>query len=230
MKKIKGKRLKEFFEKNDLSNALDLAEAVKLVREAATTKFDESVDMAVNLGVDPRHADQMVRGTVSLPHGNGKVVRVLCFAKGDKVQEALDAGADHAGSDDLVEKIQGGWLDFDRVVACPDVMGSVGKLGRVLGPRGLMPNPKLGTVTFDVTKVIQEIKAGQVTFRVDKTGIVHAGVGRASFTDEQLTENAKSLVEALRRLRPTTSKGIYMRKITLSSTMGPGISVNQQSI
>jgi large subunit ribosomal protein L1 len=207
-----------------------LADAVKNVKACANTKFDETVDVAVNLGVDPRHADQMVRGTVSLPHGTGKNVRVLVFAKGDKVAEAEAAGADFVGAEDLAEKIQGGWMDFDRVVACPDTMGVVGRLGRVLGPRGLMPNPKLGTVTFDVEKVVKEIKAGQVAFRVEKTGIVHAGVGKASFTQEQLVANIKGMYDQLTKLRPATVKGTYMQKFVISSTMGPGVRVDPQSI
>jgi large subunit ribosomal protein L1 len=230
MKKIKGKRLKEFYLNNDVSGLFDVEGALELLKKAPAAKFDETVEVAVNLGVDPRHADQMVRGSVALPHGTGKTVRVLAFAKGDKVQEALDAGADFAGADELEEKIQGGWLDFDRVVATPDTMGVVGKLGRILGPRGLMPNPKLGTVTFDMAKIITEIKAGQVTFRVEKKGIIHAGIGKASFSNEQLAENAKALMDTLRRLRPAAAKGVYVQKITISSTMGPGFKINPQSI
>lgn len=203
-----------------------LSDAMRHVKDAATAKFDETVDLAVNLGVDPRHADQMIRGTVALPHGTGKTVRVLAFAKGDKASEAEAAGADVVGAEELAEKIMGGWLEFDRVVACPDVMGVVGRLGRVLGPRGLMPNPKLGTVTFDMTRIIGEIKAGQVAFRVEKTGIVHAGIGKASFSAEQLTENAKTLLDQLRKVRPASSKGTYVKKITVSSTMGPGVPVD----
>ena len=207
-----------------------LSDAVRDVKNHATAKFDETVDIAVNLGVDPRHADQMIRGTVALPHGTGKVVRVLAFAKGEKAQEAEAAGADYVGAEDLAEKIMGGWLEFDRVVACPDVMGVVGRLGRVLGPRGLMPNPKLGTVTFDVTRIVQEIKSGQVAFRVEKTGIIHAGIGKASFPEEHLVENAKTLIEQLKKLRPAVSKGTYMKKVTLSSTMGPGIQVDAHAV
>lgn len=230
MKKLNGKRLKEFTEKNDLSGSHDLDGALKLLKEAPPAKFDETVEMCVNLGVEPRHADQMVRGTVALPHGTGKTVRVLAFAKGEKAKEAEEAGADYVGTDDLAAKIQEGWFEFDRVVACPDTMGVVGKLGRVLGPRGLMPNPKLGTVTMDMAKVIGEIKAGQVTFRVEKAGIIHAGIGKVSFTEAQLAENAKALMEMLRKLRPATTKGIYVQKITLSSTMGPGFKINPQTI
>lgn len=207
-----------------------LEDAVKIVKSCANTKFDETIDVAVNLGVDPRHADQMIRGTVALPHGTGKTVRVLVFAKGDKVTEAEAAGADYVGSEELVEKIQGGWMDFERVVACPDVMGVVGRLGRVLGPRGLMPNPKLGTVTFDLDKVIKEIKAGQVAFRVEKAGIIHAGVGKASFPEEHLVANIKKLFDQLTKLRPTSVKGTYMQKLFISSTMGPSVRVDTQSI
>lgn len=207
-----------------------LADAVRDVKTYATAKFDETVDIAVNLGVDPRHADQMIRGTVALPHGTGKVVRILAFAKGEKAQEAEAAGADYVGAEELAEKILGGWLEFDRVVACPDVMGVVGRLGRVLGPRGLMPNPKLGTVTFDMTRIIQEIKAGQVAFRVEKTGIIHAGVGKASFPDTHLVENAQTVIEQLKKMRPAAAKGTYIRKVTLSSTMGPGIQVDARTV
>ena len=209
---------------------VSLAEAVKKVKSCANTKFDETVDVSVNLGVDPRHADQMIRGTVALPHGTGKTVRVLVFAKGDKVAEAEAAGADVVGADELVEKIQGGWFEFDRVVACPDTMGVVGRLGRVLGPKGLMPNPKLGTVTFDVAKVVKEIKAGQVAFRVEKAGLIHAGIGKASFSEEQLVDNIKGQYEKLTKLRPTTIKGNYMQKFCISSTMGPSVRVDTQSI
>ncbi|MBF0369257.1 MAG: 50S ribosomal protein L1 [Magnetococcales bacterium] len=226
----RGKRLNAILENMDRVASHGLSEAVKQVKAAATAKFDETIEVAVNLGVDPRHADQMVRGTVALPHGTGKTVRVLVFAKGDKVAEAEAAGADFVGSDDLAKKIQDGWLDFDRVVACPDVMGVVGRLGRVLGPRGLMPNPKLGTVTFDLERVIKEIKAGQVTFRVEKAGIVHAGVGKASFPQENLEENVKALVEKLRKLRPESTKGTYMKKLTLSSCMGPGVKIDLNTI
>ncbi len=207
-----------------------LAEAVRDLKQYANAKFDETVDVAVNLGVDPRHADQMIRGTVALPHGTGKVVRILAFAKGEKAQEAEAAGADVVGAEELADKILGGWLEFDRVVACPDVMGVVGRLGRVLGPRGLMPNPKLGTVTFDLTRIIQEIKAGQVAFRVEKTGIIHAGVGKASFPDEHLVENTKTLIEQLKKMRPAATKGTYIKKVTLSSTMGPGLQVDARTV
>ncbi len=212
------------------TNVYPLPEAVALLKQVSKVKFDETVDLAVNLTVDPRHADQMVRGTVALPHGVGKTVRVLVFAKGEKAKEASAAGADHVGAEELVDKIQGGWLEFDRVVACPDVMGVVGRLGRVLGPRGLMPNPKLGTVTFDVAKIVGDIKAGQVAFRVEKAGIIHAGIGKISFDAVKLVENIQALIEQLRKLRPASSKGSYMKRITLSSTMGPGIQVDLSTV
>ncbi|MBF0415098.1 MAG: 50S ribosomal protein L1 [Magnetococcales bacterium] len=222
----RGKRMRAIREQVVRTNTYPLPEAVSLLKSSSKVKFDETVDIAVNLTVDPRHADQMVRGTVALPHGTGKTVRVLVFAKGEKAKEAAAAGADHVGADELVDKIQGGWLEFDRVVACPDVMGVVGRLGRVLGPRGLMPNPKLGTVTFDVAKVVGDIKAGQVAFRVEKAGIIHAGIGKVSFDASKIEDNVKALVEQLRKLRPAAAKGSYMKRITLSSTMGPGIQVD----
>ncbi len=225
-----GKRTKKIRESLEPGAVHALPEAVELVKTNANAKFDETVEIAVNLGVDPRHADQMVRGSVALPHGTGKTVRVLVFAKAEKAAEAQEAGADYVGSDDLVAKIQGGWLDFDRVVVCPDVMGLVGRLGRILGPRGLMPNPKLGTVTFDVGRVIKEIKAGQASFRVEKSGIIHAGVGKASFSGDQLSENITALIEQLKKMRPQAVKGTYMKKITLSSTMGPGIRVDVHAV
>lgn len=226
----RGKRIRGIREtlNRDLTHPLD--EAVRQVKEYGKLKFDETVDISVNLGVDPRHADQMVRGTVALPHGTGKVVRVLVFAKGNKVQEAEEAGADYVGAEELVQKIQDGWLEFERVVACPDVMGVVGRLGRVLGPRGLMPNPKLGTVTFDVAKIVREIKAGQVAFRAEKAGIVHAGIGKVSFEEEKLVDNVRAIIEQLRKVRPNAVKGTYMKRITLSSTMGPGIRVDPNTI
>ena len=207
-----------------------LAEAVGLVVENSHVKFDETMDIALRLGVDPRHADQMVRGAVVLPHGTGKANRVLVFAKGEKVSEAEAAGADFVGGDDLVAKINEGWLDFDTVIATPDMMGQVGRLGRVLGPRGLMPNPKVGTVTFDVSKAVSEAKAGKVEFRVEKAGIVHAQVGKRSFGDPELAGNVKSLVGALVKAKPAAAKGTYLRSITLSSTMGPGIKVDPGTI
>ena len=204
----------------------DLAEAMALVKKTSYSKFDASVDAAFRLGVDPRHADQMVRGAVVLPHGTGKSIRVLVFAKGEKEQEARDAGADFVGSDDLVKKIQGGWLDFDKAIATPDMMGFVGRLGRILGPRGMMPNPKVGTVTMDVAKAVKEMKAGRVEFRVERAGIVHSPLGRVSFSEEQLVENFNTLMDILLKLRPAAAKGQYVRSITLSSTMGPGIKLD----
>lgn len=203
-----------------------LEEGVKRAVESSYAKFDETFDIAVKLGVDPRHADQMVRSSVVLPHGTGKVTRVLVFAKGPKEIEAKEAGADFVGGDDLVEKIKEGWLEFDKTVATPDMMGTVGKIGRVLGPRNLMPNAKLGTVTFDVGNIIKEIKSGKVDFRVDKTGIVHAGVGKVSFGAEKLFENTKAIIEKLIQLKPSSSKGIYLKSITISTTMGPGFKID----
>lgn len=222
----KTKRQKVFAEKINRTAYLPLPEAIRLSKECATAKFDETLDMVVKLGVDPRHADQIVRGTCALPHGTGKTVRVLVFAKGEKANEARNAGADYVGAEDMVEKIQGGWMEFDRVVACPDMMGIVGKIGRVLGPRGLMPNPKMGNVTMDVDRVIKEIKAGQVAFRVEKAGLIHAGVGKASFPAEHLTANVKALIEQLQKQRPSEAKGTYMQKVWLSTSMGPGIKVD----
>lgn len=225
-KVMKNKKMAAAKAKVDRSKAYTIEEAMALAKECAHTKFDESVDIAVNLGVDPKRSDQMVRGSVPLPHGTGKTVRVLAFAKGEKEREAMDAGADYSGSDDLVAKIQGGWFEFDRVVATPDMMGTVGKLGKLLGPRGLMPNPKVGTVTLDIGKAIKEIKAGKVEYRVEKAGIVHVGVGKASFEASKLVENAQAVLDALTKAKPATSKGKYMKKITVSTTMGPGIKVD----
>jgi len=207
-----------------------LDDALALVKETHTAKFDGSVDMAIRLGVDPKHSDQMVRGSVVLPHGTGKKVRILVFAKGEKEKEALEAGADHVGLDDLVEKITKGWMEFDTVVATPDLMGVVGRLGRVLGPRGLMPNPKTGTVTFEVAKVIKEIRLGRVDYRVEKAGIVHLAVGRVSFSADQLFENASAVLESVLKKKPASAKGKYLKGITVSSTMGPGISVELGSV
>lgn len=207
-----------------------LDEAMEVVRQAASAKFDESVDVAVRLGVNPKHADQMVRGALVLPHGTGKTVRVLVFAKGEKEKEALANGADLAGSDELVQKVQEGFLDFDRVIATPDMMGAVGKLGRVLGPRGLMPNPKVGTVTFDVASAVREAKAGKVEYRVDKAGVVHCRLGRVSFETKALQENAFALIRELMHKKPATAKGIYMKSITISSTMGPGVRIDTASV
>ena len=225
-----GKKRAGALQKPDKSRRYALSEAVSLVKELAFANFDESVDVAVRLGVDPKHADQMVRGAVVLPHGTGKTNRVLVFAKGEKVSDAEAAGADFVGGDDLVAKINEGWLDFDTVIATPDMMGQVGRLGRVLGPRGLMPNPKVGTVTFDVSKAVREAKAGKVEFRVEKAGIVHAQVGKRSFGEPELAGNVKSLVGALVKAKPPAAKGTYLRSITLSSTMGPGIKVDPGTI
>lgn len=203
-----------------------LSEALALLTDTARAKFDETVEAAVRLGVNPAHADQMVRGSVVLPNGLGKTVRVLVFAKGEKEKEALDAGADYAGSDEFIEKIKSGWLEFDRVIATPDMMGNVGKLGKILGPRGLMPNPKVGTVTFDVATAVKEVKAGKVEFRVEKAGIVHSPVGKVSFGPDRLMENIQALIEMIIKLKPATSKGTYIKGIALSSTMGPGVRVD----
>ncbi|WP_297697291.1 50S ribosomal protein L1 [Phenylobacterium sp.] len=213
----------------DTSVAHALPEAVKLVKANANAKFDETVEMAVNLGVDPRHADQQVRGVVSLPSGTGRDVRVAVIAKDAKAQEATAAGADIVGAEDLVERIQGGFMEFDRVIATPDMMALVGRLGKVLGPRGLMPNPRVGTVTPNVGQAVKDAKGGAIEFRVEKAGIVHAGVGKASFTEEQLTANVRALIEALNRAKPSGAKGTYIKKISLSSTMGPGIKVDAGS-
>jgi len=221
-----GKKFKQAREKYDSSLRYTFEEGVPLALELAYANFDESVDVAVRLGVDPRHADQMVRGTVVLPHGIGKSVTVAVFAQGEKEQEAREAGADFVGSDDLVDKIKGGWLDFDRAVATPDMMAQVGKLGKILGPRGLMPNTKSGTVTFDLAKTIQEIKAGKIEFRVDKGGIVHAPIGKKSFGAEKIRENLETLLETLMRMKPSSAKGTYMKAITISTTMGPGIKLD----
>ena len=226
----RGKKYNESKEKISAGAVDGFEEAVKKALESSYVKFDESVDVVVRLGVDPRHADQMVRGTVNLPHGTGRDVRVLVFAQGEKALEAQDAGADHVGSSDLVEKIKGGWFDFDAVVASPDMMRDVGKLGSLLGPRKLMPNPKAGTVTNDLTKTIKELKAGKIEFRVDKNGIIHAAVGKASFTAEQIAENLRAVVDAILRARPAASKGTYITKMTISTTMGPGIRIDQATI
>jgi large subunit ribosomal protein L1 len=201
-----------------------------VIKKAAFAKFDETVEVAMRLGVDPKHADQMVRGTVVLPHGLGKSKRVIAIASGDKVREAREAGADEVGGDDLVQKIQGGWMEFDAVVATPDMMKSVGKLGKVLGPRGLMPNPKTGTVTLDVARAVREVKAGKVEFRVDKTGIIHCPVGKVSFAAEKLAENAQALIASILKAKPATAKGRYVRSIVISSTMGPGVPIDLASV
>jgi large subunit ribosomal protein L1 len=223
---MQGKKQKEARAIIDRTQAYPLDEAIALVKKAAYAKFDEAVDVSVRLGVDPRKADQMVRGAVVLPNGLGKTVRVLVFAKGEKVQEAKEAGADYVGGDDLVAKIQGGWFEFDTAIATPDMMGTVGKIGKLLGPRGLMPNPKVGTVTFDVGRAVTESKSGKVEYRVEKAGIVHAPVGKVSFEGEKLKENLISLLDALVKAKPSTAKGIYLKKISLSSTMGPGVNID----
>jgi large subunit ribosomal protein L1 len=222
-----SKRIRTIQERIDLNKEYSLEDAVKLLKENSTVKFVESLDVAVRLGVDPRHADQMVRGTVTLPHGTGKEVKVLVLAKGSKAEEALEAGADYAGFEEYVEKIKGGWADIDVVIATPDTMPEVGKLGRILGPRGLMPNPKSGTVTNDVANAVKEVKAGKIEFRVDKTGIVHTSLGKLNFTDEQLVENAKIFLQTILKLRPASAKGQYVKSVYLSSTMGPGIEINK---
>ena len=214
----------------DAPDGVELDKAIEVAKSGATAKFDETMEMAVRLGVDPKHADQMVRGTVVLPHSTGKQSRILVFAKNKKEKEARDAGADIVGAEDLVEKIQGGWLDFDRAIATPDVMGLVGRLGKVLGPRGLMPNPKTGTVTFEIGKAVREFKGGKIEFRVEKAGNIHVPFGKASFGVPQLSENARSILEALLRAKPASSKGRYLRGITVSSTMGPGVRVDVNAI
>ncbi len=222
----RGKKYIEAKKNIEAAKRYPVQEAFAQVVGTARAKFDETVDAAIRLGVNPAHADQMVRGSVVLPNGLGKSVRVLVFAKGEKEKEAMEAGADVVGADDIVEKIRGGWLDFDRVIATPDMMGSVGKLGKILGPRGLMPNPKVGTVTFDVGKAVLELKAGKVEFRVEKAGIVHCPIGRSSFGAEKLMENFLALLEMVVKLKPASSKGIYIRSISLSTAMGPGVKVD----
>ncbi len=210
--------------------AYSLDEAIGVLKQMPAAKFDESVDLSFRLGVDPKHADQMVRGAVVLPHGIGKSVRVAVFAKGEKEREARDAGADTIGAEDLVEKVQGGWMDFDTAIATPDLMGQVGRLGKVLGPRGLMPNPKLGTVTFDVARAVREAKAGKVEFRVDKAGNIHTPVGKRSFNEQQLRDNAMALIEAIVRAKPAAAKGTYLRSLTVSSTMSPGVPIDAVAV
>ncbi len=219
----RGKRYKQLTEKVDRDKVYELDEGLQLMKDSSTCKFDESADVAVKLGVDPRKADQNIRGSVVLPKGSGKKFRVLVFAKGEKQKEAQDAGADAVGADELVEKIQGGWLEFDRVVATPDMMAVVGRLGKVLGPRGLMPNPKTGTVTFDVKQAVEQIQAGKVDFRVDKGAIIHVSIGKVSFSVEDLKENLSAVLDALVRMKPASSKGHYIKGLSVSSTMGPGI-------
>jgi large subunit ribosomal protein L1 len=222
----RGKKYLASKQKLSLGEGNGLETAVKMTLESSYVKFDETVDVAVRLGVDPRHADQMVRGSVVLPNGLGKEVRVLVFAKGEKEKEAQEAGADFVGNDDLVEKIKGGWFGFDKAVATPDVMGVVGKIGKLLGPRGLMPNAKTGTVTFDIARAVQELKAGKIDFRVEKAGIVHAPVGKVSFGDEKIVQNIKALFDTLLRLKPASSKGMYVRGIAISTTMGPAVRID----
>jgi large subunit ribosomal protein L1 len=226
----RGKQHRAMMSKIDKTCSYGADEAIVLLKSASYAKFDETVEVALNLGVNPRHADQMVRGAVVYPNGLGKQVRVLVFAKGEKETEAREAGADYVGGMDLVEKIQGGWLDFDSAIATPDMMGVVGRIARILGPRGLMPNPKVGTVTFDVTKTVNEMKAGRAEFRVDKEGVLHVPIGKASFDDQKLAENLNALMELVMRLKPATSKGVYLKRATISSTMGPGISLDTNAL
>ena len=225
-----GKNYRNAREQFEREKLYELSNAVGLVKRVSSAKFDETVELTAKLGVDPRHAEQMVRGSVVLPNGIGKEERVVAFAKGEKVAEAKEAGAEYVGADDLAEKIQGGWMEFDRVVATPDVMSIVGKLGRLLGPRGMMPNPKSGTVSFDVGRMVREIKAGKVEYRVDKAGIIHAPVGKVSFEEKALSENVSAVVDALVRGKPASSKGVYFKGLTISSTMGPGVRVDHQSL
>ena len=229
-RKVGGKRLQALRKDVDAARTYPLAEAVKLARAGAKAKFDETIEISMNLGIDPRHADQAVRGMLSLPNGTGTTLRVAVFAKGAKADEAKAAGADIVGADDLAEIIQGGTMDFDRCIATPDMMALVGRLGKVLGPRGLMPNPKLGTVTMDVKGAVQAAKAGQVEFRAEKAGIVHAGIGKASFPEDKILENAKAFIEAIQRAKPAGAKGTYVKKVSLSSTMGPGVKVDIASL
>ena len=227
----KGKKLVEAYKSFDRETALELPAALKIIKERATGgKFDQTVEISMNLGVDPRHADQMVRGVVSLPHGTGKAVRVAVFARDAKAEEAKEAGADIVGAEDLMQEIQGGKMDFDRVIATPDMMAVVGRLGKVLGPRGLMPNPKLGTVTPDVAGAVQAAKAGQVEFRVERAGIVHGGIGKSSFSEEQLVENATAFVDAVQKAKPTGAKGTYIQRVAVSSTHGPGVGVETSEL
>ena len=226
----KGKRLKAAYEGVDRNKAYDLGEAVKLVKANAKAKFDETVELSMNLGIDPRHADQQVRGVVQLPNGTGKTVRVAVFAKGDKADEAKAAGADLVGAEDLADKIQGGEMNFDRCIATPDMMAVVGRLGKVLGPRGLMPNPKLGTVTPNVADAVKAAKGGEVTFRAEKAGIVHVGVGKASFTEQAIAENIRAVVDAIAKAKPSGAKGTYIKRVSVSSTMGPGMQLELGSV
>ena len=226
----RGKRLSGAYEAIDRDSDYEVAQAVKLVKEAKKAKFDETIEIAMNLGVDPRHADQMVRGVVALPHGSGKDATVAVFAKGDKAEEAKAAGADIVGAEDLAEKVQNGQIDFDRCVATPDMMSVVGKLGKVLGPRGLMPNPKLGTVTPDVTAAVKSAKAGDIEFRVEKAGLIHAGIGKASFSEDALVDNVRAFYDAIMKAKPSGAKGTYVKRVSLSSTMGPGVKISVASL
>jgi large subunit ribosomal protein L1 len=226
----KGKRLKKAYEGINRDKGYTLKEAVKIIKDGAKAKFDETIEIAINLGVDPKHADQMVRGIIALPHGSGKSLKVAVFAKGAKAEEAKTAGADLVGAEDLAERINKGEMGFDRCIATPDMMGVVGRLGKVLGPRGLMPNPKLGTVTMDVTAAVKAAKAGQIEFRVEKAGIVHAGVGKASFSLQAIEENVAAFIDAITKAKPSGAKGTYMKKISLSSTMGPGVKLDLASL
>jgi large subunit ribosomal protein L1 len=221
-----GKKLEAVKEKLDLQKEYTLEEAINILKENSFTKFNETVVMAINLGIDPRKSDQVVRNSVVLPHGTGKEVRVLVFAKGEKEKEAREAGADYVGAEDLIERIQKGWLEFDRTIATPDMMGQVGKLGKILGPRGLMPNPKLGTVTFDIAKAVKEAKAGKIEYRNDKGGVVHVPIGKLFFETEKLVENAIAVLKSIVKAKPPTSKGKYIKKVALSSTMGPGLKID----
>jgi large subunit ribosomal protein L1 len=225
-----GKKYEEARKGIDTTRQYSLKEAIDLMKDTAFAKFDETVDMAINLGVDPRKSDQMVRGSVVLPHGLGRKVKVLVFAKGEKAKEAQEAGADYVGAEDLVEKIQGGWLEFDKAIATPDLMGMVGKLGRILGPRGLMPNPKTGTVTFELEKAIKEVSAGKVDYRTEKTGIVHVSIGKLSFDTDKLIDNARTVIDSVIKAKPPSSKGKYLKKLHVSSTMGVGIPIDVSSV
>jgi len=226
----KGKKYKDARAKVEREKNYELDEAIKLLKEASFAQFDEAVDLAVRLGVNPRHADQMVRGTVLLPHGTGRQMKVLVFAKGEKEKEATDAGADFVGAEDLVEKITKGWVEFDKAIATPDMMGMVGRIGKILGPRGLMPNPKTGTVTFNISEAVADLKKGKIEFKVDKTGIIHVAVGKISFAAEKLRENIASLIDIIIKLKPSTSKGVYLKGLVLSTTMGPGIKIDSSFV
>lgn len=225
-----GKKMKAVQEKVERRKEYSFEDAIGLIKESSFVKFDETVDLAVNLGIDAKKTDQMVRSAIVLPHGIGKKVRVIVFAKGEKEKEARDAGADNVGAEDLIEKIQQGWLDFDKAVATPDIMGLVGKLGKILGPRGLMPNPKLGTVTFDLAKAVKEIKAGKVEYKTEKAGVIHVPIGKVSFDKKKLVDNAMAIIESIIKAKPPTSKGRYLKRVAVSSTMGPGLKVDVNSL